>query len=439
MTTGTAKALHVGVIRGGKFIDDRYFTGGGPVTVGEGERNTFVLPLSALPESLSLFQRRNGRTTLFFTDEMRGRVALAGRDVELAEARKLARRAGGRYEILLDEGSRGRVSFGDVTIVFNFGPPPPAPPRSVLPPEARGTLFNIVDHTFTAVLAVSVALHVGFVGFVSQRELPPAELTMEDIPDRFAKLLVPDKPVVEEKPKAEEQKPEETAKAEEKVEEEAKEEAPPKDSVEHKQKVQKAVADKGLVKIVGSLGNTGGSSALANVFGSGGNFTVQNIGEALAGAGGVVLATEAGAARRGDGAAQAASIGDLATTGGGRVAMREKRDVAVKGQVSAEGDAEVDSPSIDKDAVAKFIRLRLRSVQGCYEAQLKRSPTLRGKIVVRFVIGTRGQVVEVSIDQDTMGNDAVASCVRRIIKTWRLPFTPEAETPVSFPFLFQPG
>jgi TonB family protein len=89
--------------------------------------------------------------------------------------------------------------------------------------------------------------------------------------------------------------------------------------------------------------------------------------------------------------------------------------------------------------VAKFIRLRLRSVQGCYEAQLKRSPTLRGKIVVRFTIGTRGQVVEATIDSDSMGNDAVASCVIRLVRTWRLPFTPESDTPVSFPFLFQPG
>ena len=39
------KALHVGVIRGGKFIDDRYITAGGSVTIGEGESNTFPLPL----------------------------------------------------------------------------------------------------------------------------------------------------------------------------------------------------------------------------------------------------------------------------------------------------------------------------------------------------------------------------------------------------------
>jgi hypothetical protein len=37
-----------------------------------------------------------------------------------------------------------------------------------------------------------------------------------------------------------------------------------------------------------------------------------------------------------------------------------------------------------------------------------------------------------------MGNDEVASCVMRLVKAWRLPFTPDSDTPVSFPFLFQP-
>jgi len=81
----------------------------------------------------------------------------------------------------------------------------------------------------------------------------------------------------------------------------------------------------------------------------------------------------------------------------------------------------------------------VRSIQGCYEAQLKRNPNLRGKLVLRFTIGTRGQVTEASIDSDTMGSDEVASCVMRLVKAWRLPFTPEAETAVSFPFLFSPA
>jgi hypothetical protein len=201
--------------------------------------------------------------------------------------------------------------------------------------------------------------------------------------------------------------------------------------------VQKAVAQKGLIKILGSVG-AGGDSALANVLSAGGGFS-DDIGAALAGAGGVALATEGGPLRKGEGAAQATGIGGLATAGGGQVKMREKTDIAVRGSVTSEGDAEVDSGSVDKAAVSRFINLRKGSIQGCYEQQLKRNPQLHGKIVLRFTIGTRGQVVEVSLDSDTVGSDELASCISRLVKAWRLPFSPEADTTVTFPFLFHPG
>ena len=433
-----ARALHIGVIREGRFIDDRYFAAPHLVSVGTGERNTFALPLSTLAATRPLFADKGGKTVLFFDEKARGKVTVRGREMDLAEARRagLAQAHGGHFELPLDHGSKGRVQLGEVTFVFNFAPAPPKPPAPVLPKEVRGSLWNVTDHTFFTILMLSISVHVGAIAAISRRDLPPEDAAMEEIPDRFAKLLIPEKP--EEKPK-EEEKPPEEAPPDPAETKEAKKEEPAKDSVEHKAEVQKAVAQKGLVKILGAVGQAGGG-ALANVLAQGGGFS-DDIGAALAGAGGVAIATEAGGpSRKGEGAAQATGIGALATAGGGQGArLREKQDVAVRGSVSAEGDADVDSPTVDKEALGRFIRLRLRSIQGCYETQLKRNPNLRGKIVLRFTIGTRGQVVEVTIDSDTMGSDEVASCVMRLVKAWRLPFTPDSETPVSFPFLFQPG
>jgi outer membrane biosynthesis protein TonB len=436
---GAVSALHIGVIREGRFVDDRYFEPPFTVSAGTAEKNTFVLTLSSLPASVPLFADKGGKTVLLFDEGTRGKVSVRGRELDLAEARRsgLAVQSHGAWELPLDPGSKGRVQVAEVTFVFNFAPPPPKPKPAVLPPEARGSLWNVTDHRFMGILALSLLVHVGCIAAVSRQQLPPEDTAMEEIPDRFAKLLVPEKPPPEEeKPKPEEKKEEEAPK-DEAPKEEAKKEAP-KDSAEHKAEVQKVVQQKGLVKILGAVG-AGGGGALANVLAQGGGFS-DDIGSALAGAGGVAIATEAGTARKGEGAAQAAGIGALATSGsGGGARLREKQDVAVRGSVSAEGDAEVDSPTVDKEALGRFIKLRLRSIQGCYEAQLKRNPNLRGKIVLRFTIGTRGQVVEVSIDSDTMGNDEVASCVMRLVKAWRLPFTPDGDTPVSFPFLFQPG
>ena len=428
------KALHVGVIRGGKFIDDRWFDkSGGDITVGEGEKNSFVVPFASLPQSHPLFRRNKGACSLLFTREMLVKVGTAAGDLDPSRAR----RHGLFFELPLTDETRGRVSVGEVTFVFNFATPPPVPPRPVLPAEARGTLWNVTDHTFLTVLAVSLLLHGAAIGAISRRDLPPEEAAMEEIPDRFARLLIPDKPPEVEQPPEEQKAVEEKPAEEEKPA--AKEKAPAKDSAEHKAAVQKAVAQKGLIKILGSVGAGGSGGALANVLAAGGGFS-EDIGAALAGAGGVALATEGGGpVRKGEGAAQATGIGGLATSGGGGVKMREKADVAVRGSVSQEGDAEVDSPSVDKAALSRFINLRKGSIQGCYEAQLKRSPTLHGKLVLRFTIGTRGQIVEVSIDSDTLGSDELSSCITRLVKAWRMPFSPDADTTVTFPFLFHPG
>lgn len=442
MATAAQKALHVGVIRAGRFIDDRWFRGGPlSITVGEAEKNSFSIPLAALPQSHQLFTAREHGYALCFTSEMEGRVDLQGREIELSSAVSSAKKNGHVYELPLTEDAKGRVSMGEVTFVFNFAAPPPLPARPTLPREARGTLWNVTDHTFATVLLISLLLHGGAVSAISRRDLPPEEAAMEEIPDRFAKLLVPDKPPEEEKPKEEEKQAADEKAPEEEKREEKKDKAAsaPKDSAEHRAAVQKAVAQKGLVKILGSMGSGSSGGALANVLSAGGGFS-DDIGAALAGAGGVAIATEAGGpSRKGEGAAQATGIGGLATAGGGGVKMREKADVAVRGSVSAEGDAEVDSPSVDKAALSRFINLRKGSIQGCYEAQLKRNPSLHGKIVLRFTIGTRGQIVEVSIDSDTLGSDELGSCITRLVKAWRMPFSPDADTTVTFPFLFHPG
>jgi hypothetical protein len=435
----SAKALHVGVVREGRFIEDRWFQGEIHITVGTAEKNTFALPLSTLPSMLPLFMHKQGKLLLQFDEKARGKLNYRGREMELADCRKqgLAVPHAGFFELPLGDEARGRITIGEVSFVFNFAPPPPVAPKPVLPKEARGTIWNVTDHTFASILLVSLVLHACAIAAISRRDLPPEDAAMEEIPDRFAKLLIPEKPPEVEQPK-EEEKPAEEPEEKKEDKKEAKKEEPPKDSAEHKADVQKAVAQKGLVKILGSVGQ-GQGGALANVLAAGGGFS-DDIGAALAGAGGVAIATEAGGgARRGEGAAQAASIGGIATSGGGNVKLREKQDVAVHGSVSSDGDAEVESDSVDKDALARFIKMRIGGIRNCYESQLKRSPNLRGKLVVRFTIGTLGQVIEVSIDSDTIGSDDVASCVMRQVKLWRFPFKPPSDTPVSFPFLFSPA
>ena len=434
------KVLHIGVVREGRFIEDRWFKGEIHVTVGTGEKNTFALPLSTLGASQPLFMHKQGKVVLHFNEKARGKLTVAeGKELELSECRKqgLATPKGGYFEMPLSDEMRGRITLGEVSFVFNFATPPPTPPKPVLPKEARGTIWNVTDHTFFTILMISLALHGCMIAAISRRDLPPEDAAMEEIPDRFAKLLIPEKPPEEpEKPKEEEKAPEPEKEVKK---DEPKKEEPAKDSAEHKANVQKAVAQKGLLHILSATGGPGGS-ALASVFSNNGAFT-SDIDQALKDAGGVAVANAGGPTRKGESSASAQGIGNsIGTSGGGGSRLGEKKDVDVHGSVSASGDdAEVDSSSVDKDALARFIKLRLPSIRSCYENQLKRSPSLRGKIVIQFTITARGTVSDANSSQDTMSSDEVTGCIIRLIKLWRLPFKPDSDVTVSFPFIFSPA
>jgi outer membrane biosynthesis protein TonB len=77
--------------------------------------------------------------------------------------------------------------------------------------------------------------------------------------------------------------------------------------------------------------------------------------------------------------------------------------------------------------------------RACYQKELKRSPGIGGKIVVKFKIGADGAVVTASpAGGTTLANEAVKDCVARNVN--RLKFPPKgAVANVTYPFLFSPG
>ena len=61
---------------------------------------------------------------------------------------------------------------------------------------------------------------------------------------------------------------------------------------------------------------------------------------------------------------------------------------------------------------------------------------MKGKIVVRFTIGSTGRVSDVEIDENSLGNEAVVACIKNTIRFWIFPIK-DNECPVAYPFLFQ--
>jgi hypothetical protein len=123
--------------------------------------------------------------------------------------------------------------------------------------------------------------------------------------------------------------------------------------------------------------------------------------------------------------------GSIAGGGTGAAATEKK----VSGVVKSEAPA-VDG-ELDPAMVAKEVRSRLGAIKACYERALKRNPNLSGKVVIHWTITQAGTVSGVDVEQDTLGDAEVASCIKSLVARWRFPAPSGGSVDVSFPFVFQ--
>jgi TonB family protein len=437
------KVLRYAVIQGGKVIEDRTLTRNQSVSIGNDAKNTIVVPMGNLPKTHTVFELKGLQYSLCFTEKMEGQLSVAQTNDKVSfsalKTQGVAKKRGDTYEVPLSENSKGSVKLGEITLLFQFVNPPRAAPKMELPAAARGNIFNTIDRTFFSILLAFMVVEFSGAWALSLRAIPDEEVSIDELPDRFVKLIVPEKP--KDPPKEEKKDENKDDKKEEEAKKESGEKKPkPAPKPADPEKLKNAVAQKGLLKF---LVNKGGSNsalgAVDDVLGKGSAAT--NVADALAGAGGVAQATSddvAGKGPKGGGSGQAAGIGDLNTGGGGTADVGTKKEAKISGRV-VDSSPEVESGDIDRDGLARFVKARLSAIQGCYEAQLKRNPSLRGKIVVRFTIGENGRISDVEIDENTMGNDEVASCIKAKIRAWSTPFKPGGEVPVSYPFVFTPA
>jgi hypothetical protein len=432
-----AKILRIGVVQGGKVTETRLIRRRDTVTVGAGPSNTFSIQNAGLAASFPLLEVHGGNYSLRFTEHMDGRV-WQGDDAQVPLAalvtQGMARRSSdGSFTLPLSEQSKGKIQFGDTALMFQFVAPPPEPQKAQLPEVTRGAWRN-VDRLFYMILAISLGVHFGLVTLISGREISD-DVSIDEIPDRFAKLIIPEKPTVAQKPKTE-------APAAEEKKVEKKE--PPKKVVKkeddeaakaaRRAKLEQTVAQRGLLKLLGA--DTGNSGAIDDVLSSGSSNS--DIASALAGAGGVAVANAdaiGAGGRKGGGSGKEAGIGDLATQGGGAVGLGQKGQTRVSASVSSSAP-EVESSTLDRDAVARYIKSRNAAIRSCYERELKLNPNLKGKLGMRITISTSGKVSEVEVDEDTLHSDAVASCIRGLIRFWNFPFKPEQDAAVQFSWNF---
>lgn len=93
-------------------------------------------------------------------------------------------------------------------------------------------------------------------------------------------------------------------------------------------------------------------------------------------------------------------------------------------------------PEPDAQGIRGLVRRNLGGIRECYDRALKRNPSLAGKAVLRFSVGTCGQVSEVEVAARG-GNVAEAGeCVERLARGWRTRFRPAEPVAVEYPLSF---
>ena len=136
------KILRIGIVQGGRIVEERLVRKRENVSLGQSSKNMFVVPSDALPRQWLLFEQTPKGYVAHFADAMDARIAVGNEVISLAQLKQggRIRKHGLAWAMLLDERSRGKISVGDVTVLFQFVTPPPPQPRPQLPPSVRGTL-----------------------------------------------------------------------------------------------------------------------------------------------------------------------------------------------------------------------------------------------------------------------------------------------------------
>jgi hypothetical protein len=156
------RALRIGVLLGGKIVEERLIRERIDVTIGQAAKNTFSIPLEELPRQWPVFEVKGDRYVLNFTSKMDGRLSDGDRVLTLEQAKQSgATRHEDHWSLPLSSQARGKISLGELTLLFQFVSAPPIQPRPQLPHSVRGTFADRIDPRLSVIIASSLAVHFG--------------------------------------------------------------------------------------------------------------------------------------------------------------------------------------------------------------------------------------------------------------------------------------
>ncbi|MFH1612244.1 MAG: AgmX/PglI C-terminal domain-containing protein [bacterium] len=331
--------------------------------------------------------------------------------------------------------------------------------KSAFPNNLKYGFETFSDLRFMQILAISFVFHfiiVVSVQFIKVTEQEVSEKALEQMSERFARLIVPQE--IEEKKikkvdigksKGEEQIEEKKTKEKEK----GKGDSGPEKISKTKEKAQKAIAVRGekvsrsvrtkgvlgiitgkgvssrqtsystidILKNIGIGGTTGRSgdldTTLSQITGlKKGTKNGEGLGSGDFGKGSGVKGG------RISGGAGTSEITDLIGSGGGpeMAKMGKKGVVKVEAPEEIKGSVEALSARTQEE-IKKEVEKHKQQIMYYYNIELKRNPNLKGKITVKFIIEANGTISSCSIIKSTMiESTSLETNLEKIIKrTWK--------------------
>lgn len=95
-------------------------------------------------------------------------------------------------------------------------------------------------------------------------------------------------------------------------------------------------------------------------------------------------------------------------------------------------------PGRNPDDIQAVVWRRFGALRTCYEAALRRSRTVAGRLTTYFVIGTDGSVEETCLESVTIDDDLLAECHLAVFAQMRFSPAPGKVT-VTYPIVYTPS
>jgi len=410
------KVLRIGLVAGGRVTEERIIKERVDVTVGPSERSMFVLSTDHIRSSHKLFELVGDGYVLNFLDGMSGRVALPTGVSDLEVLKGQSRRGpSGSYQVRLTEDSRGKVTIGDTTFLFQFVAPPPVQPRPQLPVAVtRGA--SGIDWRTTIIAEFDFFGYFMAIGAMYSDWLDPVideQVSLASLIDTIDRLPPP--PPAEEKPPEPEDSDEKAEAAEEKPKAQAQQSESSKIPDQPGGKLNEAQAaalsnelEQLSMMTLGALGAAG--PATAGVL-QGGEVPTGALDAAAASGAGVGVGGDLKLGGRGGPVQPGASqgLGSIGSTGKGTSGSGTATEV--KGPV---GNASVSSSvSVGSVSNAASVVAAMRAgFRRCYQRGLEQNPDISGSIRLSISVGPGGEVSNVTGGATGSIPGSVVDCVK---------------------------